>query len=226
MTIDNRMFAIVYGVITIGLFIFSIRMIHETVNKIVRLYKQIFYWGPQWRRGQEMIRRAKEYVKAHGPLVVVNKSQKGIWAITNYDSFDTKLIEVLRVAWARGASSMCQRVLVEVLPTFTFAENKASQFPAHTGEAKELENLMEHLVIATTSMSRLDVDRKHYEEVLSILAVRDPRLYIPFVSSESVSSIEEEYRKFGQTTLQQAEEVLTPPKLRVQRMGWDSGHIA
>lgn len=210
--LTDPLFNVFVGVVALGAFLASLWMIREAYRTSVRYYREFFVWRPVRRRGEEMVRRAKFYVQIHGPLAVQNKAKKGVTAVARYDKFNARLLEVLRrAAGARNTEPMCQRVFVDVVPTFTFADNEAVHFPAHTGLKRDIDDLMSWIVAKITDIGKAEVDKRSYEEAVLILAVRDQRLLIPFEYEEPLHTVEGEFKKFGGTTLQQAEEQFVPP---------------
>jgi hypothetical protein len=202
-------FNIFVGIIGLGAFLASLWMIREAYRILSHEFREIFVWRPMWRRGDEMIRRAYEYVKANGPVATCNLSSRGTVAVCNYSRFQEELFKKLTDCNSSGPKGLCQKILVEVFQTYTFAKNKGVKVLAHTGGRLEMEDLGERVVKAVTGMTRQQVPEKLFDRTVKILFEDDTRLYVPF---EDPERFELDVSVFGGTSLQAAEKELIPPE--------------
>ncbi len=193
-------------VIACGLFVISLREINDLRKKFLRWNHWRKVGRPRRERGEKMVRRAK----AHGPIAVYKRSRTGVAAICRSDIFQKRLLSALEAA-TKSSETLCARVVVEVVPTFTFAAHEGVRIMAHTGGNKEWVDLMKRIVVGVTGFGPTGVENKYFQEAISILVVEDRRLRIPFEGR--AQDMEDDVGWFAYKSLQDAEDDIFPEHL-------------
>jgi len=142
------------------------------------------------RRGKKMIVAAKE----HQALFRFNNDKEvtGICIGRNFEY-------ALSVRWGKEEDhevNPWEKVILQVVPTYAFAENEMLLRPAHTGQLKDLEIFIDGAVEKLTGFKKSDVSWEDFEEARKIIFHRDIRLFVPY-SGLSTTEGEKQYKKYG-----------------------------
>jgi hypothetical protein len=102
------------------------------------------------------------------------------------------------------------KVVLYVLPTFTFAGQEDSQRPIHTGSRSDAENIFRIILKSQYGFTDDELFQvKFFEELISHLVKRDKRLYVPFATDyQDVWSVY--LRDVSGFSLERASVVLNP----------------
>lgn len=191
-----------------GLFIWAFRIWYSEFVGASRVLRHFFVDRPRHRRGEKMVRIAKQ----KGTKLIFN-SVGGVTAICTTEAFYRAKREWLAKIDAENdpkkkLEMSLTRPLFSVFPTFTFAEVEVS-LTLHTGMKSDIEELLKTLVYSVTGEQEKRVSRKHYEQAVKCLVRQDARLHIPFTKDRFgnyQSAVE--VKEFGQLTLEDAEKTL------------------
>lgn len=171
------------------LFVASVHVVHSrTLGRIKR----------------RKIRHMTEALKAVGVRFRVNTDSNVTAICTGEDFQDTLFVYMTNVD--KEIIKRWEKVVLKVVPTFTFAGDDGSLRPVHTGSRQDLVEIGKMLVEKVTSMSTEGLDPKELGELVSIIAVKDSRLFVPYAGK--VSDPEADYKLYGQFTLDDAKEHL------------------
>jgi hypothetical protein len=194
----------IQGIIFVGLFVWASNTILRTLVRPVALLWKLPHRLRSLhrkRRGQEMIRRARQV----GYQVVMNVEAR-ITAVCAYSEFRAELLAQLRrrgseLAMTKHGSTEWRKLMAAKLiaappKIYTFSSAEGLSLMALTGDREELEKLAGYLVFFHTNIQRHDVSRENFETALGLLVARDPRLLVPFTDGGK-SLTDEEFRLYA-----------------------------
>lgn len=138
-------------------------------------------------------------------FMFVSNSEQGVLAITTLPAFEAAHRH-LRNELAQGTFKIYDRIILKVVPTFTFSIDYRNQRLVHTGSIGLFEKFVCARVFKVIGVDLEKVSSRDRNYFIEGLFRRDERLYIPYCSKESAN--EEIYKKFGHVYLDQLNEMI------------------
>lgn len=199
---------VMIATIFVGAFFWALDVLTSVYHKLRRRFMRTFVWGPERRRSQEMVRRAR----AHGPVAVRNRLSTGMVGVCSYKEYKNVRNEREDRAVAEQDLELASRLFMDnsmIVPqkVYTFVD-KFFKLWFHTGTKSEGELMLEQLVFEITGFRKDQVDPKGYREAVSLLVVDDARLFVPFYRELSWLSFAEQFKRFTGTNVADATKAL------------------
>lgn len=174
------------------------------------VFMVLFAWRHElhsmWKKVQERKKR-KTIAKARkiGPLLRVNRINNVV-AICSEEDFRSAY-ERYRKDVEEGKIKASERVVLKVLPTFTFWKSYGAQTMMHTGGSKDGETFAAPIferILGVTAEEMDSLGDACKEKVMRSLIIEDGRLFVPFAGGVS----EEQEKFYGKKSLDDFREFL------------------
>lgn len=110
-----------------------------------------------------------------------------------------------------GKLNPWDKVVCKVVPTLTFAGSSETFRPIHTGIRSKSRGIFEEAIEIVTEESLEGLDREDIECLISIIVIRDTRLFVPY-SGKSEMTGKEQLEMFGQYSHEEARKLLLKPR--------------
>jgi hypothetical protein len=166
----------------------------------------IFHLTFKGEAKEAKLARMNERLRQLGVLFRTNENS-GVIAICGEGEFQEALKAYMdNIGTGQGQHAPWDKVRAQVYPTFTFASVGDDLRPAHTGHRSQLIQIGHELLEKLTGEDLAGLNSREIDELMSIISVRDGRLFVPFVGEVKGVRMAEIYHFYGQTTLDQARE--------------------
>ncbi|MES3004803.1 MAG: hypothetical protein V4690_01670 [Patescibacteria group bacterium] len=102
-----------------------------------------------------------------------------------------------------GKINVWDKVVLNPIPTLTFAGSKEAYRPVHTGTKEDLDRILEDLIFEITGYKKSDT--LVYPDLLKTIFVPDGRLYVPYSDGGKKDGMgKADFDLYGVTTLEDA----------------------
>ncbi len=130
-------------------------------------------WIREWK-----VRIMSEKLRSSGVKFRLN-TDSNVIGICTEDDFQRALSDYMAKV-ATASIIPWEKVVLKVVPTFTFAGDEQTRRPIHVGVRHDLFAIGEMLVELVTNMGTSGLDPTDLENLIKIVTISDSRLFVPY----------------------------------------------